>query len=233
MMLEGPQSPGSAAVVARPAATVVLLRDGADATEVLLVRRNARLSFHGGAWVFPGGRIDAEDYGDRALDVVAAARRAAAREAWEEAGVVVQPEGLTLFSRWITPASLPKRFDTWFFVGRAADEAVRVDGGEIHDHQWIAPAAALAAQRAGRLDLPPPTWVTLDRLSGLGSVARALETMGQGPVEEYLPRLYVCADGACSLYADDVAYDNGDLEAAGPRHRLWMIDSGWRYERSP
>ncbi len=232
MMLEGPQPLGSRAALARPAATVVLLRDGVGATEVLLVRRNAQLSFHGGAWVFPGGRIDAQDYGDRALDVVAAARRAAAREAREEAGVVVQPDELTLFSRWITPASLPKRFDTWFFVGRAADQVVRVDGGEIHDHQWVAPSAALEAQRAGRLDLPPPTWVTLARLAQLRSVASALEVMSRGPVEEYLPRLYACADGACSLYADDVAYDSGDLEAAGPRHRLWMIDSGWRYERT-
>jgi 8-oxo-dGTP pyrophosphatase MutT (NUDIX family) len=232
MMLEGPQPPGSAVAMARPAATVVLLRDSAGVTEVLLVRRNTQLAFHGGAWVFPGGRVDAEDYSG-ALDMVAAARRAATREAWEEAGVVVQPQGLTLFARWITPASLPKRFDTWFFVGRAVDEMVQVDGSEIHDHQWVAPSVALEAQRAGRLDLPPPTWVTLDRLSRLGSVASVLEVMGRGPVEEYAPRLYVCGNGACSLYAGDVAYDSGDLEAAGPRHRLWMVDSGWRYERTP
>ena len=29
---------------------------------MLLVRRNAQLAFHGGAWVFPGGRVDAADY---------------------------------------------------------------------------------------------------------------------------------------------------------------------------
>ena len=47
-----------------PAATVVLLRDGADGVETLMLRRDSKLAFAGGAWVFPGGRIDPEDYPD-------------------------------------------------------------------------------------------------------------------------------------------------------------------------
>src|SRR5262249_22587229 len=50
-------------VVAAPAATVVLVRDGERGLEVLLGRRSSKLAFHGGAWVFPGGRIDPVDYG--------------------------------------------------------------------------------------------------------------------------------------------------------------------------
>ena len=38
-----------------PAATTVLVRDGADGIEVLMCRRNSKLAFAGGAWVFPGG----------------------------------------------------------------------------------------------------------------------------------------------------------------------------------
>jgi 8-oxo-dGTP pyrophosphatase MutT (NUDIX family) len=45
-----------------PAATVVLLRDAAGGLETLMLRRNSKLAFAGGAWVFPGGRIDPEDY---------------------------------------------------------------------------------------------------------------------------------------------------------------------------
>src|SRR5437868_6984643 len=94
----------AAAVPARPAATVVLLRDGAaTGCEVLLVRRNAQLSFHGGAWVFPGGRIDPMDYGDVPHDAVRAARRAACREAWEEAAVRLHPDSLITMARWVTP----------------------------------------------------------------------------------------------------------------------------------
>src|SRR3954447_23332833 len=76
-------------VDAVPAATVVLLRDGGSGLEVLLARRSSKLAFHGGAWVFPGGRIDPGDYGDALDDLVRAARIGAVREAKEEAGVDV------------------------------------------------------------------------------------------------------------------------------------------------
>lgn len=222
------------AAIAHPAATVVVLRDGQDGCEALLVRRNVRLSFHGGAWVFPGGRIDPEDYrgGAGAADIVGAARRAAVREAREEAGVLITDESLVLLSRWITPEGLPKRFDTWFFAARAGADTVRVDGEEIHEHRWMSPEAALAGQRAGAIDLPPPTFVTLTHLACYRTVAAALGAAARGPFEEFLPRLHMLPDGACTLYAGDVAYDSGEIEQAGPRHRLWMMESGWRYERS-
>jgi recombination protein RecT len=41
---------------ARPAATVLLVRDGATGIEVLMIRRNASTAF-GGMWAFPGGVI--------------------------------------------------------------------------------------------------------------------------------------------------------------------------------
>lgn len=45
----------------RPAATVMLVRDSADGPEVLLLRRHGRSGFAAGAWVFPGGVVDAAD----------------------------------------------------------------------------------------------------------------------------------------------------------------------------
>jgi 8-oxo-dGTP pyrophosphatase MutT (NUDIX family) len=220
--------------VAHPAATVILLRDADASCEALLVRRNAQLAFHGGAWVFPGGRLDPEDYEKAGTpnDVVAAARHAAVREAWEEAGVVIAGAQLVTVSRWVTPEGLPKRFDTWFFAARAGNEAVRVDGGEIHEHRWMHPTDALAAQRAGEIELPPPTFVTLTQLAAFRTVDDALATLRRGPVESFLPRLHILPDGACTLYDGDVAYDSGDVEEPGPRHRLWIVESGWRYERT-
>ena len=50
-----------APVEPRPAVTVVLLRDGAEGLEVLLMRRNPRLAFAAGQYVFPGGSVDASD----------------------------------------------------------------------------------------------------------------------------------------------------------------------------
>jgi len=78
---------------ARHAATVVLLRDSAAGLETLLLRRNSQIAF-GGMWVFPGGRVDDGDRAGLAPDDgLGAARRAAIREAQEEAGLIV-PEGL-------------------------------------------------------------------------------------------------------------------------------------------
>lgn len=219
-----------APAVAHPAATVVLLRDAASACEVLLVRRSTQLSFHGGAWVFPGGRIDRDDLAVGG-DVVTAARNAAVREAREEAGLALQPERLVLISRWITPAPLPKRFDTWFFAAAGGDSPVQVDGGEIRDHRWMRPSAALAAQRAGEIELPAPTFVTITRLAEHSSTADALAAFARGPVELFEPRLCPIAGGAVTLYAGDEGYDDGELERPGPRHRLWIVDDGWRYER--
>jgi recombination protein RecT len=90
-------------VVPRPAATVLLLRDTPQGLEVLMTRRSPSASFAPGAYVFPGGVIDAADA--HAHD--AAARRptqndlrltqavAAIRESFEELGVLLarHPDG--------------------------------------------------------------------------------------------------------------------------------------------
>ena len=52
--------------VPRASATVVVMREGASGPEVLLLRRNRATGFVPGAWVFPGGRVDAAD-GEEAL----------------------------------------------------------------------------------------------------------------------------------------------------------------------
>jgi len=83
--------------VPRPAATVLLLRDSDSGIEVLMTRRSPTASFAPGAYVFPGGGIDAADTAAHAI----AARRptqndlhltqaiAAIRESFEELGVLL------------------------------------------------------------------------------------------------------------------------------------------------
>src|SRR5215510_3856119 len=106
----------------RPAATACILRDTDDGLEVLMVRRATKLDFHGGAWVFPGGRIDEGDYRETDDDLVSAARRAAARETLEEAGLAVEVDSMVHVSNWTTPEISPKRFATWFFAVGAGDD---------------------------------------------------------------------------------------------------------------
>jgi 8-oxo-dGTP pyrophosphatase MutT (NUDIX family) len=211
-----------------PAATVVLLREATDSLEVLLLRRNSQLAFHGGAWVFPGGRIDPQDAGVGGDE--GAARRAAAREAREEAGLEIDPDALVQISHWTTPEGQPKRFATWFFVGLADATQVRVDGGEIHAHAWLSPAAALAAQRAKEIELPPPTFVTLSTLVAQRRAPEALAAARAVAPLVYLPRLVRVEGGMCSLYPADAGWEERDATRDGARHRLLMLESGWRYE---
>lgn len=229
-----PAGEGANPVVPHPAATVVLLREGSAGCEVLLVRRSSKLAFHGGAWVFPGGRIDAEDFAPLGADadVAAAARLAAVREAREEVGVSVDPEELVLFARWVTPEGLPKRFDAWFFAAPAPDGRIQVDGGEIEEHRWFRPAEALEAKRSGAIDLPPPTFVTLTQFCAAVRVDDCIAGLRRGSLRSYVPRLHMLPEGcACSLYEGDIGYESGDPERDGPRHRLWMRrDGSWVYE---
>ena len=79
---------------ARPAATVIILRDTEDGPEVLMLKRSGRAGFFPNAWVFPGGRVDEADGTAQtrgaALGLHDQARAfgvAAIRETFEEAGV--------------------------------------------------------------------------------------------------------------------------------------------------
>jgi len=220
-------------VEAAPAATVVLLRDGVSGLEVLLARRSSKLAFHGGAWVFPGGRIDPGDYAGDPDNLEAAAKRAAAREAKEEAGVDVDAEALVHLSNWTTPEISPKRFATWFFAGPVAGGNEVADGGETEALQWFGAEEALAARASGDIELAPPQYVTLLGLRQFASIDDALTAIAAAEAVDYTPRFqFVEGGGAVCVYSDDVAYhDLGLLDANGPRHRLYLRDDSWDYIR--
>jgi 8-oxo-dGTP pyrophosphatase MutT (NUDIX family) len=84
-------------IPARPASTVVILRDGSEGIEVFMVERHREIDFASGALVFPGGKVDPEDsdaaWGELAAQGPAAPDRslfvAAGRETFEEAGLML------------------------------------------------------------------------------------------------------------------------------------------------
>lgn len=213
----------------RPSACVIPLRDGGAGLEILMVRRSPKASVFAGAWTFPGGQIDADDYGDAARDEMAAARRAAAREALEEARLRVDPGDLMFISRWTTPDYFPRRFRTWFFLWEADSRPVRVDGAEIVDHCWLTPAAALERQQAGGMDLPPPIFILTVHLSTHPDKAAAISHFAAAAPIIHTPRVVKIKGGFCFLYPADAGYEARDPEAPGPHHRLWAMQSGWRY----
>ena len=106
-----------------PAATIVLMRDGADGLEVLLVQRSQAVKHMGGMWVFPGGRVDrADGKVARPIDlqpIVAeklergcapfrarALAMAAVRETFEEAGLIGRADD-TPIGAFMTPKIRP------------------------------------------------------------------------------------------------------------------------------
>ncbi|MEM7337004.1 MAG: NUDIX domain-containing protein [Actinomycetota bacterium] len=219
------------AVPIRPAATVIALRDGAAGLEVLVVRRDTNLAFHGGSWVFPGGRVDDHEISD-SDDDMAAARLAAAREAHEEAGLVVEPSDLIPLSHWTTPWGRNRRFATWFFVVAAPAGEVVIDDSEIRAYEWHTLDAAISGSDAGDIQLAAPTYISLRRLRAHQRVTDALETTAARPNEIFLPKLVRTDAGLWSVYQDDAGYESGNLDTPGPRHRTQMLDAGFDYENT-
>lgn len=170
-----------------PASTVVVARQGQEDIEVLLLLRNKALQFNGGYWVFPGGRIDPQDYPDALCQQeYRAAQRAAVRETLEESGLDISGVPLCHFAHWTTPEGMSRRFSTWFFVcGIHAPQPVRVDAQEILAHRWLSPRAAVALCHSGECKLPEPTLQTLRGLTSFRNLAALLEGMAALPIHVF------------------------------------------------
>lgn len=263
-----PADPSADVAPARASATVVVLRDGRDGPEALMLRRHGRSGFAARAWVFPGGVVDAADrsldaarwtgidpyalaprFGDPP-DVVLGYHVAAVRETFEEAGLLLttapvdpadddavamrralvdrQAGGsefaswlrgrglvldlgrLTYWSRWVTPAQEPKRYDTPFFLARAPLDQVAVhDAFEITDQRWIRPQAALDAHAAGNFPMIYPTIRNLEEMAAFGSVdALVAHAEARPDVRSIQPHIELDTDGGFVrvVHPDDAEY---------------------------
>ena len=162
------------------ASSVIILRD--EPLEVLMILRHEKSSFVPNAWVFPGGALDAED--GPPPDGM---RVAAVREVFEETGIQLDGE-LVWTSRWITPAALPKRFDTWFFLARVArGVAVTLQEKEAVDSIWIAPDEALRRHAASEFPMVFPTIRNLEAIAGARSSAELFESRRGARIEAVEP----------------------------------------------
>ncbi len=151
----------------RAAATIVLLRDGASGLEVLLMRRNRSAGFVPGAYVFPGGRVDATDaaidgtaLADGLTESSAADRlslhdadppaiayyMAALRESFEETGLLVARSNTGVHPPTAAEDSsvdeLRRRLmdDEVTFAEVLESSRLRIDGGAIeYIAHWITP----------------------------------------------------------------------------------------------
>lgn len=224
--------------VPRPAATLVVARDGEAGPETLLLRRARSARFMPNAYVFPGGLVDDGD-GSSAMierwDGLPAAEAqarlglppksapaaiayfgAAVRETFEETGLIpgsraspqagatgradparalapaaaqaraalldgrrsfasvlselgVRLDGgaFAYVARWVTPPSVPMRYDTRFFACAVEPDAqVATDERESGGAAWLPPARALSLRAEGSLAMIFPTASTLQDCLG-------------------------------------------------------------------
>lgn len=229
-------SDAPAAVRPVPAATLMLLRDGHDGLEVLMIRRPSTTAFAADAFVFPGGKVEPADcsmpsisWTGLDLEVTAAEMQlpsdlalgfhvAAVRETFEEVGILLadrtsaardlrhslremrrslhagnddwaqslERSGLRLdlgalrwWSWWITPPSLPRRYNTRFFAAECPASPVLTDSREVEETAWIKPGAAVQSATRGAWYLMRPTITTLNELAEYSSVTAVLAAADQ------------------------------------------------------
>ena len=213
----------------RQAATAIILREGHDGFEVLLLRRSGRGDLVNAVWVFPGGAFEAEDF-QSDDDLSRVALRAAVRETHEEAGIRIEPTTLKPYRHWTTPEGTPKRFATWFFLASYQGDDVQVDDVEMVDHVWLTPQQALNLQANGEMVLLPPTFISLTELARYPSGSAAIEALSIEFGGTILPKACPLEDGVCMLYPGDSGYETVDESDKRCRHRFYMQASAWRYE---
>ncbi len=93
-------------------------------------------------------------------------------------------------SRWITPAGVPKRFDTWFFLASVARDAVATaEQNEVVDVTWLHPATALTKHAAREMQMVFPTLRNLEAITGFASSASLIESRRNAIIETVEPIL--------------------------------------------
>lgn len=243
----------SSPAVPRLSGTILLLRDAeGDGPEVLMVKRHYEIDFASGALVFPGGKVCEDDRApgwsaridDNGGGEALAARIAAVREAYEEAGIllarhaagrgaggplvgrevaealgphrgavdrgeesflalieahdlVLALDRLVHFGHWVTPAMMPKRFDTHFYVAPTPEgQVAEQDGRETTEAVWLNPARALEMEAAGDATIIFPTRMNLRRLRLAEDAEHAVSLFGSMPVPRVLPVVERGPEGA-------------------------------------
>ena len=167
----------------RPAASVILWRDGAGGPQVLMGMRGAGAVFMPSKFVFPGGAVDPDDHSEGHLSPACLTRLAlqcppdapspealagcALREMAEETGLTLAPAApLAFLFRAITPAGPPRRFDARFFLADAAQLPGDTDDfsaatDELSHLHWT------PLTEARHLDLPFITEVVLAEVAAV------------------------------------------------------------------
>jgi 8-oxo-dGTP pyrophosphatase MutT (NUDIX family) len=127
---------------------------------------------------------------------------------------LIQSEGLRLatdrlvpFAHWVTPETMPKRFDTHFFLAAAPDGQIAMhDGGETVESLWIGPLQAIANAEAGKRTLVPATTLNLELLAQSRTVADAFAHARERRIVTVMPSVAKAYGGVTISIPADAGY---------------------------
>ena len=135
----------------------------------------------------------------------------------EKLGCVLDLSQLIPWTRWVTPAVSPKRFDAVFFLAAApAGQAARHDQGETIESLWIDPSIALECVQRGSMLIAPATYKCLCILSGHGSVADAFAAARASPPRVWCPVVKMESGRRLVILSDDHEHPDGYARMPGP-----------------
>lgn len=122
--------------------------------------------------------------------------------------LALRTDRLVPFAHWITPAALPKRFDTRFYLAPTPDDqAMRLDAREVVTAAWVRPGEVAALAEDGRAELMFATYMMLRQLARARSAAEALDAARSRPVVAVTPEIVATPDGRAYCIPEGSGYD--------------------------
>lgn len=117
---------------------------------------------------------------------------------------------LRLFSNWITPPVLKRRFDTFFFAVPLPEGQLprHADLHELTDSAWITPSKALDDYRKGHFPLVFATERNLERLSRFDCVAAVRAGCERDEIQPVNPRWTMRGEERVFLIPEDPGYED-------------------------
>jgi len=143
----------------------------------------------------------------------------------ERLGVRLDASLLVPWTRWVTPAMSPKRFDARFFLAAAPTEQLaRHDDYETTESIWIEPAKALEQARSGEMMIAPATYKCLAVLASYRAIEDAFASARADPPRAWCPEVRNEGGKRLVILPDDP--DHPDRFARMPGPTRMVFDAG-------
>jgi 8-oxo-dGTP pyrophosphatase MutT (NUDIX family) len=134
---------------------------------------------------------------------------------------------LAPWTRWVTPAVSPKRFDARFFLAAApAEQLARHDDYETTESVWIEPLEALERVQRGEMMIAPATYKCLAVLATYRTVAEAFAAARATPPRAWCPVVRNEDGRRLVILSDDPDHPDRFPRMAGPTR---MVFEGGRF----